>query len=131
MISLYTSNDLKRLLKEIVDISPREYCILGFSGSIEKLMGQEYIEFQKERVSKGIHRRILAQQDVSELLSQSELTEVRFLPTRDNVDAGLWVYGDRSVLILPAPNPLFLKIRNAGISREFQNYFDIMWDIYK
>ncbi|MBI2548724.1 TrmB family transcriptional regulator [Candidatus Woesearchaeota archaeon] len=106
---------------------------IGASGLNRKYLKHRHIQWDKERITRGIHVKALyyesARKEKKE--AQEQLWQNRFLPDTFKSPAMVDVSGDIVVILLATETILAIVIENKHIADTYRTYFDFMWQFAK
>ena len=129
-IEVYKGKEgLKSILQDCLK-ERQEIFILGFTGSVAKVLTYFYPQFQKRRSKLGIKRKILADFTMKKsLLLQEKLTEYRIIPPQYSNPSGMWIYGDKTIIFLPEQGLYMIFVKSKRVATLYKNYFDLVWKL--
>ena len=111
----------------------KEFISIGATGKGPIMFPYHVVQFTRERVKKGIKRKVLIAdtgkgRKYAMQLEQEKLVKVRFLPKGFENPQTTWVYADKVVIILVSGDyPIANLIANKEIADSYREYFRIMW----
>lgn len=119
----------KTMRQDVLKHSKGELLLLGAISREDKVMPYFYNQWDKERIKKHIHFRILHKHGTSDKpLPLTELTERRYLPADIQNPVVINIYGDRVVsLIWKGKYPLCFMLINKDIADAYKKYFEVLW----
>lgn len=111
------------------------------AGSVGKkwfdFMGKDYDKFLSLRVKRNIKWKMIVfekEQMEEELLKKyPELNEFRLVKIATDApkDGNFNIFGDESVILHSATEPMIIAVKNSTLVKVFKNLFDILWSIGK
>lgn len=118
---------LKTLLQDCLR-EQQPMFVLGFRGIVAKETDFFYQQYSRKRLKLGIRRRVLADSTAQRSpFLRDALTTVRFLPPHYHSSAGLWVYGNNTVLFLPEDELSMIRIVSRKTAQFYKTYFRLLW----
>jgi len=73
----------------------------------------------------------LDEADIKELKENPEINDFRLIERNVPKDGNFNVFGNESVILHSATEPMIIEVKNATLVKVFQNIFDILWSIGK
>lgn len=137
---------LKRALYSFLDdFKPGEnYDVLGAAlgpKGYEKKYADFFEKFHQERFKKGIHARLLFQQDTKKSIDKyrkglyKENAEIKFLPYKTESPVAIFPSKEKTLLLVQQKEPTIITINNKEVTESFKKHFTARWDqdvnIYK
>jgi len=110
------------------------YYIIGASGDrYYEVMGPEMLEWEKARIKKNIHKKLITFESqrgtLKNIESQMKLAEIRYMADNFSVPVSINVARDQSALIIWDPEPIVISIESPKIAKNYVNYFNVLWEI--
>jgi len=107
-----------------------EYYVFGARGGLPlKWTSIFFMQFNKERVRKGIRKMIIFNEDVRDSAGKGEerlrLTRVRYLPQM--TPSAINIYGDKVLIAQWTEKPVAFVIRNKETADSYRAYFRTLW----
>lgn len=111
-----------------------EYYVFGARGGLPlKWTRAFFIQFNKQRVKKGIKKKIIFNENVRNITGKDEeslpLTKVRYLP--QTTPAAVNIYKGKVIIALWTEHPLAFLIKSKDIAESYKQYFNTLWNIAK
>ena len=106
------------------------YCILGVSKEVNELFGAYLLDWQKERATKGVHLKVIYDEDASQHGKKRERlkhTEVRYLPSNMKTPALIEIFEDYVATIIVVPKPVVFLIKSKEAAHSYLQYFNLVW----
>ncbi len=103
------------------------YVICTAIDKTEELLKNFLPMYTRERIKRKVKLKILSSKKDIGLLKQYKLVEIRSLPEEYVSPASLTIYRDKLGITLWAENPITVLIKNKEITRNFLNYFKLIW----
>ncbi|MBT3413027.1 MAG: hypothetical protein HOJ15_00130 [Candidatus Jacksonbacteria bacterium] len=110
--------------------------ITPISGSIgdqwKEFMGDSYEEYQKIRKQRRITWKMIVfyreSIEIELLKEQSKLNKFRIIKRDAPKHGNFNIFGDESIVLHSATEPMIIEIKNKTLVKVFQNIFDILWE---
>jgi HTH-type transcriptional regulator, sugar sensing transcriptional regulator len=115
---------MKELKKET------DYCILGVSKEVNEVFGAYLLDWQKQRAKKGVHLRIIYNEDAKEFGKKRKKiskTDVRYLPNNMKTPALIEIFDDYVATMIVVPKPIIFLIKSKEAAESYLQYFNLMW----
>ncbi|MCX6803799.1 MAG: hypothetical protein NTY48_04495, partial [Candidatus Diapherotrites archaeon] len=126
------TNLLKGMLDELN--SGEEYYVLG-ARYVENLPEQirYFIKHHQRRVAKGIKLMMLANEDIKpKIIPDTKInSEIKYLPNYLMTDMQIFIYRNKTLLVVWMEEPLAFLIESEVVRKSFQKYFGAFWKIAK
>ena len=111
-----------------------EFFVIGAPKEANEQFEPYFLDFHKRRIKEKIKLNIIYKSDVQDYAKtreKMELTEVRYLPK--NLNSPMWIttYKNKSILFVIGDIFLGIVIENKTISKNFKEYFELLWKISK
>ena len=111
-----------------------EFFVIGAPKEANEQFEPYFLDFHKRRIKEKIKLNIIYKSDVRDYAKtreKMELTEVRYLPK--NLNSPMWIttYKNKSILFVIGDIFLGIVIENKTISKNFKEYFELLWKISK
>jgi len=108
------------------------YYIIGASGDrFFEIMQKEYAKIERQRVKKGIKRRLVAFASQKESIQNqeptTELVEYRYLPADYPALSSTNIFGDTVAQIIWSAEPVVIVIKNKDLAESYKQYFEQLW----
>lgn len=102
---------------------------IGGSGMNRKFLKHRHVQWDKERIKRGIHVRALYYESLRETKrsDKEKLWDIRFIPEEFKNPAMIDVCGDVVVILLATDNIMAIVIESEQIAEAYKKYFDFMW----
>lgn len=125
---------MKTILNDIVRIQ-KEWMAIGSTGRGPQVLPKFFIErFHKERVKNKIKLKVLCNSTQQgkkrgREFSQYPLTEVKYLPKTHQSPTTVYVYGNKTAILLwlTENKPFAILIEHEEIADSFRSYFSLLW----
>ena len=104
--------------------------VLGAPKESNEKFGSLFLDWNKERVKKGVKLKILYNQDsreFGEVRAKMKLTEVRYMKKELETPAWIDIFGDYVVTINVHDSPVCFLIKNKESAESYKKYFEILW----
>ena len=111
-----------------------EFFVLGAPKEANEQVEPYFLDFHKRRVKEKIKLKIIYKGDVQEYAKtreQMRFTEVKYLPKNLNSPMWITIYKNKSILFVVGDILLGIVIENETISKNFKEYFELLWKIAK
>lgn len=110
------------------------YFVTGASGDrFYEVMGGRYAEIERERVKKGILRKIISfesqRANIERLEPTTEGVEYRYLPADYPAASSTNIFKNTVAIIVWSQEPIVITIESAAVARSYRDYFDQLWQI--
>ncbi len=127
---------MKTILHDIVR-TKKEWIAIGSTGRGPQVLPEFFIErFHKDRVKNKIRLKVLCNSTQQgkkrgREFSQYPLTEVKYLPKTHQSPTTVYVYGDKTAVLmwLTENKPFAILIENEEIADSFRSYFHLLWKL--
>lgn len=127
---------MKTILNDIVR-TKKEWIAIGSTGRGPQVLPEFFIErFHKDRVKNRIRLKVLCNSTQQGKkrggeFSQYPLTEVKYLPKTHQSPTTVYVYGDKTAILmwLTENKPFAILIENEEIADSFRSYFHLLWKL--
>lgn len=127
---------MKTILNDIVR-TKKEWIAIGSTGRGPQVLPEFFIErFHKDRVKNRIRLKVLCNSTPQgkkrgKEFSQYPLTEVKYLPKTHQSPTTVYVYGDKTAILmwLTENKPFAILIENEEIADSFKSYFHLLWKL--
>jgi sugar-specific transcriptional regulator TrmB len=111
-----------------------EFYVLGAPKEAHDKFEPYFLDFHKRRIKKGIKLQIIYKKeaiDYGKKRKEMQFTKVRYL--LDELSSPMWitVYNDKIILFTVGEVLLGIVIENSTISKNFKEYFYLIWKITK
>ena len=110
-----------------------EWLILGAPKSAE-IFGGYFKEFNKRRAKKGVHMRLIYNEDAKELIEvrkKQPLTKIKVMPKEYITPASIEIIKDKVSVVLYEPEIILFVINSTEVAHSFKQYFELLWEIAK
>lgn len=111
----------------------QELFIFGSNKQIGPVLGNYYVEYEREKEKLGINTNIIfnsSSKDTPVFLNN--ITSVRYLPKQYDTNVSAVIWGDKVALQLWVHDtPIAILIRSKDFAHGFKVFFDIMWSLAK
>jgi sugar-specific transcriptional regulator TrmB len=110
------------------------FYIMGAPNEANEALGAYFKEWHKQRAKKGVHCKILYNQDAKERAKQISgihLTEAKTLPENIATPALIDISKEYVATITFGDKPLCIVIKNKKIAESYKNYFELLWKTSK
>ncbi len=110
-----------------------EWLILGVPKSAE-ILGGYFKEFNKMRAKKGIHMRLIYNEDVTNLMEvrkKQPLTKVALMPREYITPASIEIVNNHVAIVVYEPEIIIFVINSKEVAHSFKQYFELLWKIAK
>jgi sugar-specific transcriptional regulator TrmB len=128
---------LKTVFEDLIASLPKEWLVIGSSGTTIQLLPYYLAHFQKRRSKLGIITKALMINNETgrrrgEELKKLPHTQVRHLPRNITTPTVIQVYNDKTILHSnTSETPFVIVIENKDITASFKEYFGTLWKIAK
>jgi sugar-specific transcriptional regulator TrmB len=102
----------------------------GIMGHREKYI-EFFNEYHKERMGRKIKAKLLFEQGNASIIDKMDVykgVEVKFLPYKSESPVEIFLYRDKSIIVIQQEDPTVITIENKEIAETFRTNFEIMWD---
>ncbi|MBI2564367.1 helix-turn-helix domain-containing protein [Candidatus Woesearchaeota archaeon] len=129
---------MKTILNDILR-TRKDWFAIGTTGKSRQILPLFFIQrFHKERIKNKIKLKTLINQTgegvkLGEEFKTYSLTEVKYLPKTHESPMTIYIYGNKTVLLLwlAGDRPFAILIQSKEISASFKSYFNILWQTAK
>ncbi len=119
---------IRTILNEILK-SKTEILDFGAEYKIKEFLPYDYPKWDKERVKKKIHMRIVANIRIKP--TTIPLTKIKYVPSEFDSSVSTYVFDGKVALIMWVENPLGILIEHKSVYESYKNYFDYLWKTAK
>ncbi len=119
---------IKTVLSEILN-SKTEILDFGAEYKIKEFLPYDYPKWDKERVKRKIHMRIVANIKIKP--TSIPLTEIKYVPSEFHSSVSTYIFDGKVALIMWVEKPLGILIEHKFVYESYKNYFDILWKLAK
>ncbi len=119
---------IKTILQEMLK-SKTEILDFGAEYKIKEFLPYDFPKWDKERVSKKIHMRIVANLKIKPVTLP--LTKIKYVPSEFNSSVSTYIFGDKVALIMWVEDPLGVIIEHKSVADSYRNYFEYLWKTAK
>lgn len=119
---------IKTILQEMLK-SKTEILDFGAEYKIKEFLPYDFPKWDKERVSKKIHMRIVANLKIKPVTLP--LTKIKYVPSEFNSSVSTSIFGDKVALIMWVEDPLGVIIEHKNVADSYRNYFEYLWKTAK
>lgn len=114
----------------------KTYYIIGGSGDrFYDVMGTSYEETEKERIRKGIRKKLITFESQRQLLRHNErfrqYSSYRYLPEVFPIPSSTNIFNTTVVLIIWVGDPIVIMIESPELARSYRQFFSVLWNIGK
>ncbi|MDP3917386.1 MAG: helix-turn-helix domain-containing protein [Nanoarchaeota archaeon] len=123
-------NGLKNVFEDQIKTGG-EILIIGASPLAQTMMKYYFNWFDKRRVQKSIHVKLLYGENYRKKRN-FKYAQIRYLPKEFQNPAAMNIYGDNVAIIhWSEERPFAVVIKEKEIADGYRNYFNLLWDIGK
>ena len=119
---------IRTIINEMLN-SKSEILDFGAEYKIKEFLPYDYPKWDKERIKKKIHMRIVANIKIKP--TSIPLTEIRYVPSEFHSSVSTYIFDGKVALIMWVENPLGIIIVHKSVYESYKNYFDLLWKIAK
>ena len=108
------------------------YYIIGASGNrFYEIMGERYSSIERERIKKGIKKRLIAFKNQRDSLRKHDpwraLAEFRFLPQAFAVPSSTNIFKNTIAILIWSYDPIVITIESKEVAESYRHYFGALW----
>lgn len=128
----YGVDGMQNILEEIV-ATGKEWLIIGSTGKSKPALGEWVNLFERRRIRRGVKMKILSNREPLALkraaeFSRMRLTQVRYLPPKYAPPATIYVYGDKTVILVwSGEESMGAVFDDSAVSAGFRSFFWLLW----
>jgi len=115
---------IKTILQEMLK-SKAEILDFGAEYKIKEYLPYDYPKWDKERVLRKIHMRIVANLKIKP--TTLPLTKIKYVPEEFNSSVSTYVFDDKVALIMWIEMPLGVLIEHKSVADSYRSYFEYLW----
>lgn len=119
---------LKSIFEDILKENKTWY-VLGGTGGFKDLFPVYYVHYQKKRARQGIILKIIFNEIIRKHKREKELKrcKIRYLPESHITPATVFIYGDKTAVILWGAEPMGFLMRSKQVADSYRQFFDLLW----
>jgi sugar-specific transcriptional regulator TrmB len=106
-------------------------CAMGGRGMNRKFLKHRHLKWDRERVKRGIHGRVLYFEDYRSKDIGGKFLKVKFLPRGYESPTMIDICGELVLILLATDDIRCIVIKNRDIADSYRNYFELLWNIAK
>jgi sugar-specific transcriptional regulator TrmB len=135
IVRVYTGQDGRKIIFEDKLNYIEEQYVLGAHTPSDR--SSAYIEnYHIRRIKKKIHLKMLfisEDADSAKRFSKYKFVKIRLLPKNFASPIAINIYGNKTAILLGSGTiePVSILIEDKGLSDDFRNYFNMLWEISK
>lgn len=121
----------KQALRSVFDDQIRvgkEILIFGDAVNVNEILKYYFPRFDKERIEKNIHVRMIFDESARKNLRKIPLSKIKFIDKGYSSGMSVYVYGDSTAIVSWSDNPSAILIKEKTISDGFRGYFEYVWN---
>lgn len=119
---------IKTILQEMLK-SKSEILDFGAEYKIKEFLPYDYPKWDKERISKKIHMRIIANLKIKPTIIP--LTKIKYVPEEFNSSVSTYIFENKVALIMWVEMPLGVLIEHKSVADSYRSYFEYLWKMAK
>ncbi len=111
-----------------------EFLVLGAPKEAHDKFEPYFLDFHKRRLKKGINLRGIYKKEAkeyAEIREKMKFTQVKYLPEELSSPMWITIYKNKTILFVVGNILLGIVIENETISKNFKEYFELIWKIAK
>lgn len=132
VVELYQGKEgMKTVLKDIIR-EKKDYSVFGEEGQFQEILPVFIHQFLRDVKHNKMKERLLSKEEKrGKIILTEENTEVRHLPDRFFSPVTMVVYGDKTAIFIWAEPQFVVLIKDDGVAKAFNSYFNVLWEIAK
>ena len=115
---------IKTILQEMLK-SNTEILDFGAEYKIKEFLPYDYPKWDKERIRKKIHMKIVANSKIKPI--KIGLTKIKYVPQEFHSTVSTYIFDKKVALIMWVENPLGVLIEHQAVYESYKNYFEYLW----
>ena len=111
-----------------------EFLVLGAPKEAHDKFEPYFLDFHNRRLKKGINLRGIYKKEAkeyAEIREKMKFTQVKYLPEELSSPMWITIYKNKTILFVVGNILLGIVIENETISKNFKEYFELIWKIAK
>ncbi|MGV8161759.1 MAG: TrmB family transcriptional regulator [Candidatus Nanoarchaeia archaeon] len=105
--------------------SKTEILDFGAEYKIKEFLPYDYIHWDKERISKKIKMRIVANLKIKP--TKIKLTKIKYIPSEFNSSVSTYIFDEKVAMIMWVDKPLGIVVEHKAVYDSYKNYFEYLW----
>ncbi|MBD3247410.1 hypothetical protein GF378_02210 [Candidatus Pacearchaeota archaeon] len=132
VVELYQGKEgMKTVLKDVIR-EGKNFSVFGEEGQFQETLPVYIHQFLRDVKHNQIKERLLSKEEKrGKLILTEENTEVRHLPDNFFSPVTMVVYGDKIAIFIWAEPQFVVLIKDDGVAKAFNSYFNVLWEIAK
>lgn len=129
-----TKAELRRFYRDILsEYAGKSYRIIGNASAWEGIDNDFFVQFRKDRATRGIHTRLLLSARSKEInpTDVGLLREWHYLPSKYEFKSTIDIFDDKILIVSPELTSLAVVIATSVMTDVFKSTFDILWDMFE
>lgn len=129
IVELYQGKEgMKTVLKDIIR-EKKDYFVFGEEGQFQKMLPIFIQQFLRDVKHYKLHERLLSREEKRGKVILTKNTKIKYLPNNFFSPITTTIYGDKTAIFIWAEPQFVVLIKDSGVSKAFNSYFDILWQI--
>ncbi|MEK6962954.1 MAG: helix-turn-helix domain-containing protein [Nanoarchaeota archaeon] len=131
VVEVYEGKEgLKTILEDILR-SKNDILTYGSEGNFSKVLKFYFKHYLKKIEKSNIRMKVIFNFDDSKKPFDLTFSEVRYIPKEYKTPTETTIYGDKVAIFLLTNQPKAILIQSKNISKAYQTYFNLLWEIGK
>lgn len=129
-----TKAELRSFYRDILsDYAGKSYRVIGDASAWENIDNDFFVQFRKDRATRGIHTRLLLSARSKEInpIEVELLREWHYLPLKYEFKSTIDIFDDKILVVSPELSSLAIVIATPVMTDVFKSTFDILWDTFE
>ncbi|MFH1915992.1 MAG: helix-turn-helix domain-containing protein [Nanoarchaeota archaeon] len=119
---------IRSILSEMLE-TQTEILDFGAEYKIKEFLPYDYPKWDKERIRRKIHMRIIANIKIKP--TQIKLTKIKYVPQEFISAVSTYIFDGKVALIAWVENPIGIIITHKDVYTSYKNYFSYLWKTAK
>lgn len=132
VVELYQGKEgMKTVFKDIIK-EKKDYSIFGEEGQFQEILPVYIHQFLRDVKCNNMQERLLSKEEKKgKVILITKNTKIKYLPDRFFSPVTTAVYGDKIAIFIWAEPYFVVLIKNAGVAKAFNSYFEVLWEVAK